>query len=72
MSGAASFVLGLLGLGVSAGINVGQSIKQKKATINMVKSADCTVHQTCCECESVFVKSGGMYAERYIMLVKNL
>lgn len=31
MSGAASFVLGLLGLGASAGINAGQSIKQKKA-----------------------------------------
>ena len=31
MSGAASFVLGLLGLGASAGINASQSIKQKKA-----------------------------------------
>ena len=31
MSGAASFVLGLLGLGASAGISAGQSIKQKKA-----------------------------------------
>lgn len=31
MSGAAPFVLGLLGLGASAGISAGQSIKQKKA-----------------------------------------
>ncbi|MFR2048434.1 MAG: hypothetical protein ACLS3U_10945 [Lachnospiraceae bacterium] len=37
MSGAASFVLGLLGLGASAGINAGQSIKQKKAVHKAVE-----------------------------------
>lgn len=36
MSGAASFVLGLLGLGAGAGINAGQSIKQKKAVDKVV------------------------------------
>lgn len=72
MSGAASFVLGLLGLGASAGINASQSIKQKKAVHKAVEEMGYVGHQTCCGCESVFVKSGGMYAERYIMLVKNL
>lgn len=37
MSGAASFVLGLLGLGASAGINASQSIKQKKAVHKAVE-----------------------------------
>ena len=30
MSGAVSFVLGLLGLGAAGGINLGQSVSQKK------------------------------------------
>ena len=72
MSGAASFVLGLLGLGASAGINAGQSIKQKrKPYIKLLKRWDMSAHQTCCGCESVFVKSGGICAVTIIMLVKN-
>ena len=30
-----------------------------------------SAHQTCCGCESVFVKSGGICAATIIMLVKN-
>ena len=44
MSGAASFVLGLLGLGASAGINAGQSIKQKKADYQY--GEECGLHGT--------------------------
>lgn len=44
MSGAASFVLGLLGLGASAGINASQSIKQKKADYQY--GEECGLHGT--------------------------
>lgn len=44
MSGAASFVLGLLGLGASAGINAGQSLKQKKADYQY--GEECGLHGT--------------------------
>lgn len=60
MSGAVSFVLGLLGLGAAGGVSVGQSVSQKKKKPNWRR---CTVGTKLMlksrKCTSVFVKSGG-------------
>ena len=37
MSGAVSFVLGLLGLGTAAGIDLGQSVSQKRKEAEMAR-----------------------------------
>ena len=60
MSGAVSFVLGLLGLGTAAGIDLGQSVSQKRKEAEKEQ-----------RCMSGFVKSGTVFLMAIRIALKN-
>ena len=66
MSGAVSFVLGLLGLGTAAGIDLGQSVSQKRKEAEMARECGWDAKG-----ERGFVKSGTVFLMAIRIALKN-
>lgn len=70
MSGAVSFVLGLLGLGTAAGIDLGQSVSQKRKEAEMARECGLDAKGERANM-SGFVKSGTVFLMAIRIALKN-